>query len=82
MLKIQKNKTKTKQNKTKPADQHTSSRIFLIAVDLKEIRHFLHVINHATRYSAAALVKSKKEDIAETIMKIWIVIFGDPRVIL
>ena len=41
------------------------------------------LIDHATRCSAAAVVKSKKkEDIKETIIKNWIAIFGAPRVIL
>ena len=43
----------------------------------------MHLIDHATRYSAAAVVKSKKkEDIAEAISKNWVAIFGAPRVIL
>ena len=45
--------------------------------------YILHLIDHATRYSADAAVKNKKkEDVAEAIIKYWIGIFGAPRVIL
>ena len=57
----------------------------MVAVDLKEIdkRYILHLIEHAIRYSAAEVVKSKKkEDKAEAIIKNWIATFGAPRVIL
>ena len=53
------------------------------ALDLKEIdkTYILHIADHATRYSAATVVKSKeKEDIAEALIKNWIAIFGAPRV--
>ena len=52
---------------------------------MKEIdkRYTLHLIYHETRCSANTVVKSKKiEDIAEAIIKNWIVIFGAPRIIL
>ena len=43
----------------------------------------MHLIDHATGYSAAAVVKGKKkEDIAEAIIKNWIGIFGTLRNIL
>ena len=43
----------------------------------------MHLIGHATRYSAATVVKSKKkENIAEAIIKYCIAIFSAPKVIL
>ena len=40
---------------------------------------FLHLIDHATRFSASAVVTSKKrEDILRGIFRIWITIFGPP----
>ena len=43
----------------------------------------LNLIDHAARYSATAVVKSKKkENIAEAIIRNWIAIFGAPRIIL
>ena len=51
---------------------------------MKEIdkTYILHLIDHATRCSAAAVVKSKKKDIAEAIIKNWVAIFGALRVFL
>ena len=57
----------------------------VISMDLKEINGFetLHMIDHATRYSAATIVKSKqKEGIVKAIFKIWITLFGTPDEIL
>ena len=57
----------------------------VISVDLKEINGFeiLHLIDHATSYSAATIVKSKqKEEIVKAIFKIWITLFGPPNEIL
>ena len=57
----------------------------VVALDLKEIdkTYILYLTDHATRYSAATVVKSKeKEDIAEALIKNWIAIFGAPRVFL
>lgn len=58
-----------------------------VAMDLKIYKnnsvYFLHVIDHATRFSAAGVIKSKS---AETIIKkffeIWISVFGTPQTVL
>ena len=45
------------------------------AVDLKPTNgiHILHIIDHATPFSLAAVVKSKKkEEIVDTFIKHWI----------
>ena len=50
-------------------------------MDLKQCEGgwILHLIDHVSRYSAAALIKSKrKEVIIEHIFKIWISAFGPP----
>ena len=57
----------------------------VIALDLKALNGFIiiHIIDHATRFSAAAVIKSKrKEDIVDSLFKHWIAIFGPPRTIL
>ena len=52
------------------------------AMDLKHYKNdiwLLHLIDHATRFSASSVIKSKKSDvIIEQIYKIWISIFGAP----
>ena len=56
-----------------------------VAMDIKDIssKHVLHLIDHATRYSAACVVRSKHRDtIIDNILKIWIPLFGTPRKIL
>ena len=78
---------KYKKPKLRPAVGFSLSKDFndAVVVDLKEIdkTYILHLIDHAKRYSAAAVAKSKKkEDIAEAVIKYWIAIFGAPRVIL
>ena len=53
-----------------------------VAMDLKVInqRFILHMIDHATRYSAACVVPNKKaETIAQAILSNWIRIFGTPK---
>ena len=53
----------------------------VVAMDLKVIEHklVLHLIDHVTRFSAAAVVKSKKkEEIIQHLLTIWISIFGAP----
>ena len=50
---------------------------------LKELRRtgvwILHVIDHATRFSSAAIVRAiKKEVIISQLFRIWISIFGTP----
>ena len=57
----------------------------VVAADVKAMEkvHILHIVDHATRFSAAALVKSKKkEEIAEAFINNWIPIFGAPKIIL
>ena len=56
----------------------------VVCMDLKEFEHnktwILHIIDAATRYSAACLVKSKRKDvIVSHIFSIWIAYFGAPR---
>ena len=52
-----------------------------VAMDLKAFGnvHLLHLIDHATRFSAGAVIRTKK---AETVMKelfrVWISVFGAP----
>ena len=53
-----------------------------VAMDLKQFRgvYILHMVDHATRYSAAAIISSKeKEVIIDKIFKHWIAIFGTPN---
>ena len=54
-----------------------------VAMDLKEWKEgtfktwFLHLVDHATRYSASTVIKSKrKEVIVAQIFDIWVKIFG------
>ena len=57
----------------------------VVVVDLKPTNgiHILHIIDHATRFSVAAVVKSKrKEEIVDAFIKHWIAIFGGPGKIL
>ena len=60
----------------------------VVAMDLKSTNsiHILHIIDDATRFSAAGVVKSKKkkkeEEIVDTFIKHWIPIFGAPGKIL
>ena len=54
-------------------------------MDLKQCRGvcILHMVNHATRYSAAAIISSKqKEVIIDKIFKHWIAITGTPNLFL
>ena len=53
----------------------------VVAMDIKEFKGklILHLIDHATRLSAAIFVPSKhKEKIISAIFKIWISVFGPP----
>ena len=59
----------------------------VIALDLKTIvkdkTYFIHIIDHATRFSAASVIHSKsKEIIIAEFFKIWISIFGHPEKVL
>ena len=51
-------------------------------MDLKQIggRLILHMIDHATRYDAAVVIKNKKkETIVQAILEYWVRIFGAPQ---
>ena len=57
-----------------------------VNMDLKEITGhepkiwILHIVDSATRYTAAALIRTKrKEVVMEKIMSIWIAYFGAPK---
>ena len=53
----------------------------VVAMDLKFIESniILHLIEHVTRFSAAAIVKSKeREEIIKHLFRSWISIFGAP----
>ena len=57
-----------------------------VSMDLKQITDLptktwiLHLVDSATRYTAAALIKTKKKElVVEKIMMIWVTYFGAPR---
>ena len=53
----------------------------VVAMDIKFLngKMILHLIDHLTRYSAAAILSSKKpEEIINKIFQIWISVFGPP----
>ena len=57
----------------------------VISMDLKEINghKILHMVDHATCFSSAAVIKSKhKEEIVKAIFQHWIVLFDPPNQIL
>jgi hypothetical protein len=56
----------------------------VVCMDLKEFEHnktwILHIIDSATRYSAACLINTKKKDvIVARIFQTWICYFGAPK---
>ena len=56
----------------------------VVAMDLKEFKHnkiwILHLIDCATRYSAACLITTKrKEVIVQRLFQTWISYFGCPK---
>ena len=58
-----------------------------VALDLKVYEnnktYFLHIIDHATRFSAGAVIKSKKREvIIDEFFKRWVSIFGSPMKVL
>lgn len=58
-----------------------------IAMDLKIYKnnsiYILHIIDHLTRFSAGAVIRSKKGSvIIEAFFKSWIAVFGPPRKVL
>ena len=50
-----------------------------MAMDLNSFRngYILHLVDHATRFSAEAMIYSKKKDV-----KHWIALFGNPKMFL
>ena len=57
----------------------------VVSMDLKSIgkHQFLHLIDNSTPYSAAAIIKSKNEEvIVENIFTHWIAVFGCPKTFL
>ena len=58
-----------------------------VAMDLKIYKnnaiYFLHLIDHATRFSQAVVIRSKKaETIAKNFMMSWVAVFGCPEKVL
>ena len=56
-----------------------------VSMDLKTYHGFLflHIIDHATRFSTAAVIRSKeKEEIIDKVFKHWVALFGCPRKVL
>ena len=54
----------------------------VVAMDIKEIhgKKVLHMIDHATRYSVAAVLKNKEScEIVSHVFKYWVSYFGAPR---
>ena len=51
-----------------------------VAMDLKTIESsVLHIIDHSTRFSAAGVISCKRMDvIVDTVMKLWVSVFGTP----
>ena len=58
-----------------------------VALDLKTYEnnsiYFLHIVDHATRFSAASVIRSKRSEvIVNQFFKIWVAIFGQPQKVL
>ena len=78
---------KFKKPKSRPVVGLALSRDFndTVSMDLKFYKTipWLHIIDHATRLSAACVVYNKKQEtIIEEVFKHWIAIFGTPKTIL
>ena len=76
-----------KQASPKPIVSMPLAKIFNehIAMDLKDIgsKKIIHLVDHATRFSAATVIPSKKRGvIIDAVLKIWVSIFGSPKKIL
>ena len=78
---------KYKKPKPKPIVAMPKAEEFnqVVSMDLKEVEKgkvwLLHLIDHGTRYTAAAVVKSKRANvIVQKIFQIWISYFGSPKV--
>ena len=70
-------------NKSRPVVGFNLARDFneVVSMDIKfiESHGILHLIDNATKFSSAAVLKSKrKEEIVEKIFQNWIQIFGSP----
>ena len=78
---------KYKNPKLRPVVGLSMSKSFndCIAMDLKQVgkSQVLHMIDLATRYSAASVVRSKDKDvIVHAVFKHWVALFGVPKKIL
>lgn len=81
---------KYKKSKPRPIVGFPLAKSFneTIAMDLKEWSNnkkiwFLHIIDHATRYSVSSVIRSKKKEvIVKKIFQCWIGSFGYPNKIL
>ena len=54
----------------------------VVAMDIKEIKGYkvLHMVDHATRYSVAAVLKTKEaKEIVSVVYRCWIAYFGAPK---
>ena len=76
-----------KKPKSRPVNGFSSAHDFneTVAMDLKRFRngYIFHLVDHATRYSAGAMIYSKKKEvIIDKIFKHWIGIFGTPNLFL
>ena len=78
-----------KKNRPRPAVSFPLATEFneTVALDLKIYEnnktYFLHIIDHATRFSAATVIKSKKpEVIINDFFKHWVAVFGSPKKVL
>ena len=78
---------KYKKAKPRPVVGFPIAKVFneTLAMDLKEVAYspkiwLLHVIDHATRYSASCVIRSKKKEvIVKKLFQIWISTFGHPK---
>ena len=76
-----------KRSSPKPIVSMPLAKIFNehIAMDLKDIgsKKIIHLVDHVTRFSAAAVIPSKKRDVViDAVLRIWVSIFGSPKKIL
>ena len=76
-----------KRPQLKPAVGFSLAKDFneTVSMDLKTYNDFLilHIIDHATRFSTVAVIRSKeKEEIIDKIFKHWVALFGSLRKVL
>ena len=76
-----------KKPKLRPVVEFALARDFnnLLAMDFKPYNnaHFLHMTDHATRFSSAWVIPNKRHDVViETVFKHWTALFGAPKKIL